>query len=297
VRYVGDPVAFVVAESRYLAEDACELIEVEYVPLTPAVDYRTAAADTEHIVHAAWGMESNAMVSVPFMALSPDLDETFANAAHVVECTIEQNRYLALPMETRGIIASWSPGREEMDIVCSNQSVHETRNFYARYLQVDEHQVTVRARDVGGGFGQKMFVFREECAVVLASRALGRPVKWIEDRRENLISAGHSRNEIGTIKLAIDDDLVIQAVAVLDHKGDLGAYAPCPANMDATLVPGPYKIPRYGFAMSMVWTNTMGKGAYRGPWMFETTLREMALDHAARELGVDPVEQIGRAHV
>ena len=83
---------------------------------------------------------------------------------------------------------------------------------------------------------------------------------------------------------------MIQAIAVLDHKGDVGAYPPCPANMDSTLVPGPYKIPRYGFAMSMVWTNTMGKGAYRGPWMFETTLREMALDYAARELGVDPVE-------
>ena len=171
VRHVGDPVAFVVAESRYLAEDACELIDVEYEPLTPAVDYRTAAADTEHIVHAAWGMESNAMVTVPFMALSPDLDEAFENASHVVECTIEQNRYLALPMETRGIIASWSAGREEIEIVCSNQSVHETRNFYARYLRVDESQVTVRARDIGGGFGQKMFVFREECAVVLATRA------------------------------------------------------------------------------------------------------------------------------
>jgi carbon-monoxide dehydrogenase large subunit len=133
-------------------------------------------------------------------------------------------------------------------------------------------------------------VHREECAVVLASRRLGRPVKWIEDRRENLIAGSHSRNEIGRVKLAIDGDLTIQAIAVLEHKGDVGAYPPCPANMDATLVPGPYKIPRYGMSMSMVWTNTMGKGAYRGPWMFGTTLREMGIDYAARELGVDPVE-------
>ena len=145
------------------------------------------------------------------------------------------------------------------------------------------------ARDVGGGFGQKMFVFREECAVVLASRLLGRPVKWIEDRRENLVAAGHSRNELGTVRLAIDDDHVIQAITI-EHVADVGAYPPCPAVIDPQLLPGPYKIPRLGFSMSMVWTNTMGKVAYRGPWMFETTASEMAIDHAARTLGIDPVE-------
>ena len=88
-------------------------------------------------------------------------------------------------------------GRDELDIVCATQSVHETRNFFARYLQIPEGNVHVTARDVGGGFGQKMFVYREECAVVLASTLLGRPVKWIEDRRENLLSAPHSRNEFG----------------------------------------------------------------------------------------------------
>ena len=92
------------------------------------------------------------------------------------------------------------------------------------------------------------------------------------------------------MKIAIDDEHVIQAIAVLEHAADVGAYAICPAAMDPMLVPGPYKIPRYGFSMSMVWTNTMGKAAYRGPWMFETTLREMAIDHAAHELGIDPVE-------
>ena len=145
------------------------------------------------------------------------------------------------------------------------------------------------ARDVGGGFGQKMFVFREECAIVLATRLLGRPVKWIEDRRENLVAAGHSRNELGTVRLAIDADQVIQGITI-EHVADVGAYPPCPAIIDPQLLPGPYKIPRLGFSMSMVWTNTMGKVAYRGPWMFETTAREMAIDHAARTLGIDPVE-------
>jgi carbon-monoxide dehydrogenase large subunit len=289
VRHVGDPIAFVVAESRYVAEDACELISVDYEPEEPAVEYATAADDTVHLVHAAWGLDSNAMVAVPFTPSSSDLDEAFSSAAHVVETTIVQNRYLCVPMETRGILASWEPGLEEMEIVCSTQSVHETRNFFARYLRVPEASVRVSARDVGGGFGQKMFVFREECAVVLASRLLGRPVKWIEDRRENLIASSHSRNELGHVKVAIDDEGLIQAITV-DHVADVGAYPPCPAVMDQALLPGPYRIPRLGFSSQMVWTNTMGKGAYRGPWMFETTAREMAIDLAAREIGMDPVE-------
>lgn len=289
VRYVGDPVAMVVAESRYLAEDACELIEVDYDPQPAVVDYTRAAADTDNVVHAGWGMESNAMVQVPFTPLSPDLDDVFASATHVVECDVEQNRYVAMPMETRGIVASFHRGRQELDITCATQSVHETKNFFARYVQIPEGQVTVTARDVGGGFGQKMFVYREECAVVLASFLLGRPVKWIEDRRENLLSAGHSRNEFARVKVAVDDDGIIQAIAA-DHVCDLGAYAVCPAGMDPMLLPGPYKTPRLGFSIEMVWTNTMGKAAYRGPWMFETTAREMAIDHAAAEIGIDPAD-------
>jgi carbon-monoxide dehydrogenase large subunit len=289
VRHVGEPIALVVAESRYVAEDACELIEVDLDPGDPCIDFVTAAADTDHVVHGAWGFPSNTMVEVPFTPLSPDLDEVFAGSPHVVEAAIRQNRYLCVPMETRGIVASWAPGRDELDITCSCQGVHETRNFFARYLQVPEGRVRVHARDVGGGFGQKMFVFREECAVVLAARLLGRPVKWIEDRRENLVAAPHSRNEFGTVRLAIDDDHVIQAI-MIDHVADVGAYPPCPAVIDPQLLPGPYRIPRLGFSMAMVWTNTTGKGAYRGPWMFETTAREMAIDHAARTLGIDPIE-------
>jgi carbon-monoxide dehydrogenase large subunit len=289
VRHVGEPIAVVVAESRYVAEDACELIELDLEPDDPVVDFATAAQDTEHLVHGAWGFPSNVMVEMPFTPLSPDLDEAFAAAEHVVECAVRQNRYLCVPMEGRGIVASWTPGRDELDVVCSCQGVHETRNFFARYLQVPEGAIRVSARDVGGGFGQKMFVFREECAIVLASRLLGRPVKWIEDRRENLIAAGHARNEMGTVRLAIDADHVIQGITV-EHVADVGAFPPCPAVIDPQLLPGPYRIPRLGFSMAMVWTNTMGKAAYRGPWMFETTAREMAIDHAARTLGIDPVE-------
>jgi carbon-monoxide dehydrogenase large subunit len=289
IRYVGDAIAFVVAESRYLAEDACELIDLELDPTDAVVDFTVAAADTEHIVHNAWGLSSNTMFDVPFSTEASDLDEVFASAAHVVECTVQQNRYVAVPMEGRGIVASWSSGRDEIDITASCQSVHESRNFVARYLRIPESSVRVSARDVGGGFGQKMFFAREECAAVLATRILGRPVKWIEDRRENLIAAPHSRNEAAKVRMAISSDHVIEAITV-DNVADVGAYPVCPAGMDVALLPGPYKIPRLGTSSSMVWTNTMGKGAYRGPWMFETTAREIALDYAAHTLGIDPVE-------
>ncbi len=289
VRHVGDPIALVVATSRYIAEDACDLIEVDIDAAQAVVEFSTAHLDTDNIVHAGWGLVSNAMVVQPFTPMSPDLDQAFADAAHVVECTVRQNRYVCVPMEGRGVVANYSTGRDELDLACSCQSVHETRNFFSRYLQIPEANIRVTARDVGGGFGQKMFVFREECAVVLASKLLGQPVKWIEDRRENLIAAPHSRNEQGVVRLAVDDDQIIQAITI-DHVGDVGAYPACPAVINPQLLPGPYKIPRLGFSMTMVWTNTMGKGAYRGPWMFETTAREMAIDHAARRLNIDPIE-------
>jgi carbon-monoxide dehydrogenase large subunit len=289
VRYVGDPIAVVVAQSRYVAEDACELIDVELEASEPCVDYVRAAADTEHVVHEAWGLTSNVMIQVPFQASSDDLQDCLERSRQVVEVPIEQNRYLAVPMEPRGIVAFYDRGRDELEITCATQTVHETRNFFARYLGIPESRIRVWAHDVGGGFGQKGPVYREECAIVLASRLLGQPVKWIEDRRENLMAASHSRNEFGVVRVAVDSEQMIQAITI-DQVADVGAYTPCPAAIDATLLPGPYKIPRLGFATAMVHTNTMGKGAYRGPWMFETTAREMAIDHAARVLGVDPIQ-------
>jgi carbon-monoxide dehydrogenase large subunit len=289
VRYVGDPIAVVVAESRYLAEDAAELIEVELDPAAPCADFRAAAADRDHLVHAAAGGESNILRETPFTALQPDLDQAFASARHDVEADIRSHRYVAVPMEARGIVAAWSPAADALDVTIANQKVHQAREFLARFGRVPPDRVRVRALDVGGSFGQKGFVFREECAVVLAARLAGRPVKWIEDRGENLASAGHSRQEAATVRIAIGDDLAITAITA-DHTADVGAYPIIAAVMDPLLLPGPYKIPRLGFASRCVWTNTMGTAAYRGPWMFETTAREMAIDHAARVAGLDPIE-------
>ena len=243
VRYVGDPVALVIAETRYLAEDACELIEVDYDPQTAVVDYTTAAADTEHLVHAGWGLESNAMVQVPFTPLSADLDEVFASRrarrrvrrrAEPLRGHADGDAAASWRRSTRAARSSRSRARRSRCTRPRTSSPATCRSPRAT--------CTVTARDVGGGFGQKMFVYREECAVVLASFLLGRPVKWIEDRRENLLSAGHSRNEFAHVKVAVDDDGIIQAITA-DHVCDVGAYAVCPAGMDPMLLPGPYKTP------------------------------------------------------
>jgi carbon-monoxide dehydrogenase large subunit len=287
VSFVGDPVALVVARSRYVAEDAVDLIEVDFEPETPVVDYRSAAATTDHLVHPEVG--SNAMASVPFTAMSADLEEAFSGADHVVEATIESHRYIAVPMEPRGVIATWAPGTGELDVVISTQSVHEVRSFCSRMLALPEANITAHMRDVGGGFGSKMLIGREEAAVVLAAHRLGATVKWIEDRRENLIAAPHSRNELARVRVAVDDDGTIHGITA-DSQCDVGAYPAAGSPMDFTLLPGPYKIPRLGFSAEMTWSNTMGKGPYRGPWMFETTAREMILDIVARRIGMDPVE-------
>ncbi len=287
VSYVGDPVALVVARDRYVAEDAADLVEVEVEPAEPVLDYRQAAGISDRLVHPDKG--SNAWIAMPFTPMSPDLDDAFADAAHVIEETIESHRYIAVPMEPRGLVATFDPGTRELSVVISSQSVHEVRKFCARMLDIPEANVNVTMRDVGGGFGSKMLTAREEAAIVLAAHRLGGSVKWIEDRRENLIAAPHSRNERARVRVAVDADGRIQAMTA-DSQVDLGACPAAGSGMDYQLLPGPYKIPRLGFSAEMTWSNTMGKGPYRGPWMFETTAREMMLDIVARRIGMDPVE-------
>jgi carbon-monoxide dehydrogenase large subunit len=163
----------------------------------------------------------------------------------------------------------------------------------ARFTGVPEHLVRVRGADVGGGFGQKYFVQRDELTVIAAARHLGCAIKWIEDRRENLIASVHARSDVATVKIAVDADGRLTG-AHLDHIEDCGAY-PVGGHggvgpFVAMLFPGPYRLPKMGFTSTSVWTNTCGRGAYRGPWMFESVAREEILDLVARDVGVDPLE-------
>jgi carbon-monoxide dehydrogenase large subunit len=291
VRYVGEPIALVVADSRYTAEDGAEMVEFD-VDAQPAVVGMTSAAANPERVHPE--LASNVAMAIPAMP-APDLDEVFAGAARVVDETIEQHRYLCVPMEPRGIVAAWDPWNEWLEIHAATQGPHELRLFYSRYLGLPEDRIRVVMGDVGGAFGQKMFPMREEHATVLAAMKLGRPVKWIEDRAENLVSGGHAREENMRISLALDADGTILG-ARGHHVEDVGAYPYGGASAGAnapTAMPvftGPYRIAKAAFTSEAVYTNTCGHVAYRGPWMMETTAREQVVDIAARELGIDPLE-------
>ena len=293
VRYVGEPIAIVVAESRYVAEDAIELVDVDVDPLPPVLDMFTAIENADVLVHPELG--TNVAGDMP--ADVPGLDERLAAAPHTFTETFHQHRYVQVPMETRGIVATWDRMLEHLEITVSGQSAHETRLFYSRMLGIPEDAIHVVMGDVGGSFGQKMFTQREEHAVVIAARAIGdRPVKWIEDRAENLISGGHARQEAMRVTVAVDDDGVLLGGRAW-HLEDVGAY-PYPGNGAAgasslALFPGPYRWGGPGsvaYHAQAAFTNTCGRTAYRGPWMMETTGREQMMDVVAQKLGIDPLE-------
>ena len=288
VRFVGDPIALVVAEDRYIAEDACELVVVDIDPLPPVVDYLTAV-DADVLVHEAHG--SNVIHDDGGPAAM--LEQIFAAAAHVVEVPVHQQAYAAVPIETRGIVVEHERGTDEVTMWVATQAPHEHRAFCARLLGIPEHRVRAIARDTGGGFGQKIFVQREEMCIMLAATKLPAAVKWIEDRRENLMSAGWSRHESADVTMAFDDDGLLQGVHI-DFLSDAGAYPTpwpaMPAMSVGMLFPGPYRVPAAGYRLRSVYTNTAGRSGYRGPWQFETLAREVVLEIAARQMGIDVVE-------
>ena len=288
VRFVGDPIAMVVADNRYLAEDALELIDIAYEPLPPVVDFETAT-ESQYLVHPE--LDSN--LGATLSDIDPTLDEVFESAAVVVIETFHQHRQSNMPMETRGIVVHWQPFADQLDVWASTQSPHELTITAARVLGLGEHQVRVHMGDVGGAFGQKVFVGREEAAVLLLAKDLGRPVKWIEDRRENLIAANSARVDRLTVKMAVDVDGRILG-AEIDHLNDSGAYplggAPTSGAGLVSIFPGPYRIPKFSSTTSTVFTNTLGRGAYRGPWQMETVAREQMMDRVAARIGLDPIE-------
>ena len=287
VRHAGDPVALVVAVDRYVAEDAVDLVDIDYEPLRPVVDYASAWGGGE-VVHEAYPDNVAGSLGQP---VSEQLAAAFDSAAHDVRVSIFQQAYAPVPMETRGMIAEWSG--EELAVWAATQSPHEVRMFLARLLGIGEHQVRVVARDTGGGFGQKVAPMREEMCIALAAVQLSAPLKWIEDRRENLLAAGMSRHEHGECRMGFDADGRIVA-AHIDHVQDIGAYpTPWPVGTAVAvgmLFPGPYRVPAAGFRTRSVFSNTSGRAAYRGPWAFESLAREVLLDIAARRMGQDPIE-------
>ncbi|MCW2579354.1 MAG: cutL 2 [Blastococcus sp.] len=290
VRFVGDPVAIVVADSRYIAEDAVDLVELEVEAGDPVLDVDAARAAGATLVHPELG--TNVASAMP-KADVPGLQETFDSAATVVSETFVQHRYLPVPMETRGLLAQWDPFSEELDVWAATQSAHELRAFFSRMLGIPESRVRVRTPDVGGGFGQKVFALRDEWAVVLASKLLGLPVKFVEDRRENLIAASSARDDRMSMDVAVDADGTFLAFRA-ELVENVGAYPFAGSGSAAPLVamclPGPYTVPAVGFSGDAVFTNTTGRAPYRGPFLMETVVPEQIVDVVARRIGMDPLE-------
>ncbi len=299
-KFVGDPVALVVAESRYIAEDAVELVDVDYEPLPAIADFTQAvrlAAESDVVVHDAYPDNvAGGMGGAP-----PD-EETFSSAAYVASANVYQQIYAPVPIETRGLVVEWTAATSELTLWASTQTPHELRAFCARLLGIPAQGVRVIMRDTGGGFGQKVVPMREDMCIMLAARKvpatsnapLGTAgLKWIEDRRENLMSAGQARHVDGKARMALDEDGNILAVDV-DFTYDIGAYpTPYPVLTTAAVgmfFPGPYRVPKSSFNYKTVFSNTPGLAAYRGPWQYETLAREILLDVAARKMNVDPVD-------
>jgi aerobic carbon-monoxide dehydrogenase large subunit len=289
VRYVGDPVAVIVATSRYLAEDAAELIEVDYEPLTPVVDYMAAQADGDRgdLVHTELGTNVASTMTIP---ADDHITGLLDGAAHTVTATFRQHRQTNVPMETRGIVASWDRFAGELTVHMSSQNPHEVRRRCADLLGLDPTKVRAVQQDVGGGFGQKMFMLREEIAVVLVAHRLGRTVKWIEDRRENLMAANVARIEQATVTFSLDADAKL-LVAQCEHVDDVGSFGSGGTGaMVGMLITGPYRATRSRWSQTSLHTNTVGRAAYRGPWQMESVAREQMVDHVARTLDIDPLE-------
>ena len=289
VRFHGDPVACVIATSRYLAEDAAERVEVDYEPL-PAVA-NLAQALSENSPKVDESLPSN-VVSVQRFSTG-DVEKRKREAFKVVECEFHQSRLTHLPIETRGLVAVWDEGRQHLTVHIGNQVPHPFRSQVAARMRLSESQVTIVSPDVGGGFGQKIALYREELAVCAASRELKRPVRWREDRMENLMAASHAREDSCRTRAAVTKEGKLLGLE-LEILEDFGAYCFYPANylarVVAMILTGPYKVRDYAFEVKVALTNKCGNGPMRAPMAITSWLAEGTMDAIARELKLDPLE-------
>lgn len=289
VRFQGDPVACIVAEDRYRAEDAAEAVVVDYEVLKPVTSFAEAVREGAPLVDDS--LASNLVSHQTFS--KGDVKARMRRAHAVVEATFSQHRQTHLPIETRGCLAVWDTGRGHLTFYVGNQVPHPLRSQLAARLRLSESEVTVISPDVGGGFGQKIALYREELTVAALARQLGRPVRWREDRLENLQAASHAREEVCRVRAAVDRDGRIEALELAIEE-DFGAYCFYPANylarVVAMILTGPYRIQDYAFDVKVALTNKCGAGPMRAPMAITSWVMEGTIDAVARELGLDPLE-------
>ena len=290
VRYVGEPVAAVVAEDSYTARDAIDLIEVDYEPLPAVSDLEKALQPGSPLVHSQW--DSNQAFT--FECGTGDMDKARAEADVIVKQKFIHQRLAPIPVETRGVVARYFPGEDELTLWSSTQIPHLLRAMLALVLGFPEHRIRIIAPEVGGGFGCKLNVYREEALLAHLAMKLKGTVKWIEGRRENIQATIHGRGQVGTVEAAVKKDGTILGVTY-DSLLDTGAYhqllTPGMPPLTGLMISGSYKIPTLKFTSTGGFTNKVATDAYRGAGRPEATLViERTMDLIARELDMDPVE-------
>ena len=290
VRYVGQPVAAVVARDRYAAEDAADLVRVSYSPLPAVVDVEAALEPGAAVLHP--GLGSNVAFEHEMRAGDPE--GAFARADVVVEARMEQPRLAAMPMECRAIVVVPDRLRDRVDVWLSTQSAHGARDGIAEALGLSPERVHVVAPDVGGGFGAKGTLYPDEILAVHLARALRRPIKWVEDRLENLRAMVHGRGQRAVYRVAAARDGTVLAVDA-DILGDLGGYclgftAGVPS-LSVLVGLGAYRIEHARFRVRGVATTKAPTGPYRGAGRPEGAYYiERMMDLVANRLGLDPAD-------
>jgi aerobic carbon-monoxide dehydrogenase large subunit len=290
VRYVGEPVAAVLADDRYRAEDALTHVRVDYESLSPLVDTRAAAEPGSALLFEAEGTNVVAAYSVA----CGDVERALREADLVLREAFAVQRHTAVPLETRGALADWDAGRAVLSMWGMTKVPHINRRIIAEHTGLAEHRVRFLPTDVGGAFGVRGEVYPEDVLVALLAMRARRPVRWIEDRREHLQAANHSREQRHEIVIGLRRDGTI--LAIHDRFwNDMGAYvrthgATAPNNT-AAYIPGPYRVASYRADVTCVVTSKTPAGTYRAPGRFEATfVRERIVDMAARALALDPAE-------
>jgi len=289
VRYVGEPVAVVVASSRYIAEDALESIEVSYDPLEASASISSSLSDRV-IIHAATGTNLAATASVGF----GDVEAAFAQADYTRKEEFKTHRHTGNPLETRGMIASYDEDSGDLTVWGPTKVPHFNRSILSNHLEMPEEQIHFIEQDVGGGFGIRGEFYPEDFLIPFAAIKVGRPVKWIEDRLEHLVSANHSREVLAEVEIAAKQDGTLLGLRCKVF-GDMGAYVRThgcvvPA-LTAGMLTGPYRFLAYEGEINCVMTNKVGTGTYRAPGFYEACfIRERLLDMLALDLGQDPAE-------
>jgi len=290
VRFVGEPVAVVVAEDIYAARDGAELVEVDYDPLPVVTDMEKALSEDTPFVHD----EFRTNRAFTHALKNGDIASAFKKADHVIKQRMLNQRLAPVAMEGRAVVGEYLPGENRLTIWSATQIPHLLRTQLSVMLGLPETAVRVIAPEVGGGFGSKLNVYREEAIVPWLAMKLNRPVKWAETRRENLACTIHGRDTINDVELALKKDGTILGLRVR-ILADLGAYhqllTPLIPQLTALMLAGSYKIPAIDIEIQGVFTNKMSTDAYRGAGRPEATyIVERIMDVAAHELGMDSAQ-------